>query len=100
MRYFGFRTFMAAAFRIGLAAAPLPVQALSLQAVDFESPAYVSEKTFAGVDEWAQAVDVIAPSAENFKVQDGGAANGKWAHILTAGTTTLYRPFPALSGIL
>ena len=68
------------------------------QTVDFEAAAYGADKGFVGVDQWTMMADVTGALADNFKIQSG--ADGKLAHILTAGTTTVYRPFPTMTGIL
>ncbi len=79
-----------------LVSAAGPVRA---ETVDFESEGYLIDKSFIGVDQWTQGTDGLQNGfPENFNVQSGNG--GKWAHILTVGSTTTYRPFPALDGIL
>ncbi|MDB5048508.1 MAG: hypothetical protein JWO30_1579 [Fibrobacteres bacterium] len=93
MRGFGSWALLSAA---GLAALTVAAPS-SAQTIDFESQVYPADKTFIGADQWTQPIDIANP-ADNFKIQAGPA--GKWAHILTTGTTTAARPFATVNGIL
>jgi hypothetical protein len=86
-------TLLAAAGLLGLAAEPA-----SAQTVDFEAASYVTEKTIVGVDGWTASTEPALASPENFKVQTG--PGGKYLHALTTTSTTLYRLFTTVGGIL
>ncbi|GEM_PF-2006211 len=68
------------------------------ETLDFETSAYVADKTIVGVDTWAQSTDPALEYPDNYKVQAG--PGGKWIHTLTTTGTTVYRSFPSMTGIL
>lgn len=94
MKYPDFRNLSA---NLGLSSllACVPIAA---QTIDFESPAYLAEKTIVGIDGWAMAGSATTDLQDNFTIQSG--PENKWLHCLTNGATFVHRNFPDRPGII
>lgn len=73
----------------------LSAAATAGQTLDFEAPAYTSDKTIVDLDGWTR-FNKDSVVADNFKIQSG--PGGQWLHCLTNTTGTIYRDFPVTSG--
>jgi hypothetical protein len=62
------------------------------ETIDFENPAYATDKTVVGSDGWLQASTDPVTAQDNFKIQAGTLGEGRWLHARTAGLATVYRP--------
>ncbi len=68
------------------------------ETLDFESPAYTTEKSVVGSDGWLLASDAAASAQDNFKIQAGAAGEGRWVHARVSGLSAAYRPIAAPLG--
>ncbi len=86
---------LSANFGLACLLACVPITA---QTIDFESPAYLAEKSIEGIDGWSMAGSATTDLQDNFTIQSG--PENKWLHCLTNGATFIHRNFPDRPGII